>query len=56
MIKQIKKVGNSNALILDSAILELLGLDEDSEVQLTIQDGLPHCHSNPPQTDRQKEV
>jgi antitoxin component of MazEF toxin-antitoxin module len=39
MIKHLRKVGNSNALILDKPILELLGLDEDGQVQLTIQDG-----------------
>ena len=39
MIKQLRKVGNSNALILDKPILELLGLEENGEVQLTIQDG-----------------
>jgi antitoxin component of MazEF toxin-antitoxin module len=40
MIKQLRKVGNSNALILDKPILELLGLEEGGQVQLTIQDGL----------------
>lgn len=40
VIKQLRKVGNSNALILDKPILELLGLEEDGHVQLTIQDGL----------------
>jgi antitoxin component of MazEF toxin-antitoxin module len=39
MIKQLRKVGNSNALILDKAILELLGLEEEGQVKLTIQDG-----------------
>ena len=39
MIKQLRKVGNSNALILDKPILEILGLAEDGRVQLTIQDG-----------------
>jgi antitoxin component of MazEF toxin-antitoxin module len=39
MIKQLRKVGNSNALILDKPILELLGLEEDGQVQLTVQDG-----------------
>ncbi len=39
MIKQLRKVGNSNALILDKPILELLGIEEDGQVQLTIQDG-----------------
>ena len=39
MIKQLRKVGNSNALILDKPILELLGLEEDGQVLLTIQDG-----------------
>jgi len=40
MIKHIRKVGNSNALILDKPILELLGIEEGGQVQLTIQDGL----------------
>ncbi len=39
MIKKLRKVGNSNALILDKPILELLGLEEEGQVQLTIQDG-----------------
>ncbi len=39
MIKQLKTVGNSNALILDKAILELLGLEPNAEVQLRIRDG-----------------
>ncbi len=39
MIKQLRKVGNSNALILDKPILELLGLEEGGQVQLTIHDG-----------------
>jgi antitoxin component of MazEF toxin-antitoxin module len=38
MIKQLKKVGNGNALFLDRAILELLGLEEGGEVQLTVHD------------------
>lgn len=40
MIKQLRKVGNSNALLLDKPILELLGIGEESHVQLTIQDGV----------------
>ncbi len=39
VIKQLKKVGNSNALILDKAIMELVGLEENSEVQLTVHNG-----------------
>ena len=39
MIKRINKVGNSSALILDRAILELVGLREGGEVQLTVRDG-----------------
>lgn len=39
MIKQIKKVGNGNALFLDKAILELVGLEEGGEVQLTVHSG-----------------
>jgi len=39
MIKRIQKVGNSSALILDRALMELIGLREGGEVQLTVQDG-----------------
>ena len=52
MIKQLRKVGNSNALILDKPILELLGLEEGGQVQLTIQDGnLIVTPTNPGQVD-----
>ena len=39
MIKQLKKVGNSNAVILDKAIMELVGLKENDELQLSIHNG-----------------
>ena len=39
MIKHIKKVGNSSALILDRAVMELVGLTEGGEVQLTVHNG-----------------
>lgn len=39
MIKRISKVGNSSALILDRALMELVGLKEGGEVQLTVQSG-----------------
>jgi antitoxin component of MazEF toxin-antitoxin module len=39
MIKQLRKVGNSNALILDRAIMEMVGLQERGEVQLTVSNG-----------------
>lgn len=39
MIKQLKKVGNGNALFLDRAILEIVGLEEGGDVQLTVHDG-----------------
>lgn len=55
MIKQLRKVGNSNALLLDKPILELLGLREDDHVQLTIQDGvLIMSPVNPQLVDRDK--
>ncbi len=37
MIKRLRKVGNSNALILDRPLLELLGLEENGEVRLTVE-------------------
>ena len=39
MIKHLKKVGNGNALFLDKALLELVGLEEGGEVQVTVHDG-----------------
>jgi antitoxin component of MazEF toxin-antitoxin module len=39
MVKYLRKVGNSNALLLDKPILELLGLEEEGEVQLTVANG-----------------
>ena len=50
MIKQLRKVGNSNALILDKPILELLGIKENGQVQLTIQDGTLIVAPASPQT------
>ncbi len=39
MIKQLRKVGNSSALILDKALMDLIGLEENGEVQLAIHNG-----------------
>jgi len=39
MIKRLRKVGNSNAVLLDKPIMELLGLEEDGRVQLTVDNG-----------------
>ncbi|NPV58754.1 MAG: hypothetical protein HPY75_03700 [Actinobacteria bacterium] len=39
MVKKLQKVGNSNALILDLPIMEMVGLEEGKEVQLTVSNG-----------------
>ena len=39
MIKQLKKVGNGNALFLDKALLELVGLEEGGAVQVSVHEG-----------------
>lgn len=39
MIKQLRKVGNSTALLLDKPILELLGINDRAQVQLTVTSG-----------------
>jgi antitoxin component of MazEF toxin-antitoxin module len=55
MIKHLRKVGNSNALILDRAIMELIGLEEDGEVQLTVNNGaLVVTPANPKPVDKAK--
>ena len=56
MIKHLRKVGNSNALILDKPILELLGLEEEGQVQLTIQDGNLIVTPTRPQLVRPEEM
>lgn len=55
MIKQLRKVGNSNALILDKPILELIGVAEGGDVQLTVQSGsLIITPANPQPVDRER--
>ena len=39
MIKQLRKVGNSNALLLDKPLLELVGLEENASVEITVDHG-----------------
>ncbi len=39
MIKRLRKVGNSNALLLDKAIIELIGAEENGQVQLAVSGG-----------------
>ena len=55
MIKRLRKVGNSNALLLDKPILELLGLEENGEVQLTVDRGsLIVTPANPRPVDKER--
>ncbi|MCA9113255.1 MAG: hypothetical protein KDA52_25100 [Planctomycetaceae bacterium] len=56
MIKQLRKVGNSNAIILDKPILELLGIEENAEVQLTVQNGTLIITPTNPHTVSQEKV
>jgi antitoxin component of MazEF toxin-antitoxin module len=39
VVKTLRKVGNSHALLLDKPILELLGMKEGSKVNLTVTNG-----------------
>lgn len=39
MIKHLRKVGNSTALLLDKPILELLGIKDQDAVQITVSNG-----------------
>jgi antitoxin component of MazEF toxin-antitoxin module len=39
MVKKLQKVGNSNALILDLPIMEMVGLEEGKEVQISVSNG-----------------
>ncbi len=39
MVKRLQKVGNSNAIILDLPLMEMVGLEEGKEVQVTVSNG-----------------
>jgi antitoxin component of MazEF toxin-antitoxin module len=39
MVKKLQKVGNSNAIILDLPLMEMVGLEEGREVQVTVSNG-----------------
>ena len=39
MVKTLRRVGNSNALLLDKPIMELLGMTAGSQVNLTVTNG-----------------
>jgi putative addiction module antidote len=39
MIKQLRKVGNSNALLIDKAMMEEVGLKEGDTVQVVVKNG-----------------
>lgn len=55
MIKKLKKVGNGNALFLDKAVMELIGLEENGDVQLTVQNGsliVTPVHAKPVDPER----
>ena len=39
VVKRLQKVGNSNAIILDLPIMEMVGLEEGKEVQVTVSNG-----------------
>ncbi len=55
MIKRLRKVGNSSALILDRALMELVGMEENGAVQLAVRNGsliLTPTHPRPVSPER----
>lgn len=55
MVKKLQKVGNSNALILDLPIMEMVGLEEGKEVQITVSNGsIIITPVNPRQVDQEE--
>jgi antitoxin component of MazEF toxin-antitoxin module len=40
MVKRLRKVGNSNALLLDRALMELVGLEPNGRVQVSVSNGV----------------
>ena len=55
MIKQLRKVGNSTALLLDKPILELLGIKDRGKVQLTVTNGSLRRHTGRTRERRQRD-
>ena len=39
MVKNLQKVGNSHALVIDKALMEAINIDPDTPLQLTISGG-----------------
>ena len=39
MIKSLQKHGNSQALVIDRSLMEALGIEEDTQLQLTVSGG-----------------
>ncbi|MFA9478391.1 AbrB/MazE/SpoVT family DNA-binding domain-containing protein [Phycisphaerales bacterium AB-hyl4] len=39
MIKTLKKHGNSQALVIDRSMMEALGINEDTPLQVSVRDG-----------------
>jgi len=37
MVKRLQKIGNSSGLVIDRAILSLLNMEKDEEVEISIQ-------------------
>jgi antitoxin component of MazEF toxin-antitoxin module len=37
MVKHLRKVGNSNAILLDKPLMELIGLEEGGAVQVAVE-------------------
>jgi antitoxin component of MazEF toxin-antitoxin module len=55
MITHLRKIENDDALVIERPILELLGLDENAAVQLTVEGGaLIVTPANPTPVDRQR--
>ncbi len=39
MVKMLKRIGNSYGIIIDRPIMDLLGIDEQTPLEITAQDG-----------------
>ena len=54
MVKSLTKVGNSHAIVLDRTIMNLLGLDERSQVDLVVHGSSLIVTPVRPTADRQR--
>ena len=56
MIKSLRQIGNSYGFIIDRPIMELLGIDKNTQLEVSTQDGSLILRPIKPATDHKSRV